>query len=172
MSRSFSIPQLTPWMYGDTTSHMNVSQGPLSSRAVRILQALIRNLVPPTEALDYTSLELEAVRAMARLVREFPKFFRWGFMATLVLFEYLPFVFGFGTSRFSHLPPERQFQYMDGWAKSRLSLRREIFVSLRGVVLLAYCSNKRVWEYIGYQPEGHMRERIQLREEILRRQAT
>jgi hypothetical protein len=43
-------------------------------------------------------------------------------------------ILGFHRSTFTELRPEQRLRYLEGWAKSRLSLRRAAFQALRGFV--------------------------------------
>ena len=135
---------------------------------IRVFLRLAENLFPPAE-FNLEGIENDLVRNFRRMVKEFPKCFRWGFFLGIRLFEWLPFLFGFGFSRFSSLPPQRQMTYVDNWACCRFVPKREFFKTLRAFVMLVVFSDRRVWEYIGYNPEPHIRERIKMREEWLKR---
>ena len=135
----------------------------------RVLLRLAENLFPSAE-FSLEGIEGDLVKNFERMVKEFPQCFRWGFFLGIRLFEWLPFLFGFGFSRFSFLPPQRQMAYVDNWAFSRFIPKREFFKTLRAFVMLIVFSDKRVWEYIGYDPEPHIEQRIQMRTEWLQRQ--
>lgn len=134
-----------------------------------LLKALIQVLVPPTDQLPLEGIEEKIVSDADRLLFEFPKLFQWGLIWGMRLFNGLPFIFGFGLMTFVSLSAISQKKYVDGWAQSKIIIKREFFKTLKAFVLLVYFSDKRVWEYIGYDPEPHMKERIKLREEILKR---
>ncbi len=133
------------------------------------LKALIPVLVPPTDQLPLEGIAEKILSDADRLIFEFPKLFRWGLVWGMRFFNWLPFLFGFGLITFVNLSAESQKKYVDGWAQSKIIVKREFFKTLKAFVLLVYFSDKRVWDYIGYDPEPHMQERIKLREDILKR---
>lgn len=136
------------------------------------MRALIPVLVPPVPDLDVSGIEEGIIRDLGRALFEFPKFFRWGFLLGVYLFECLPFLSGFGFVRFSSLSLENRARYMREWAESRLIPKREFFKGFKGIVMMIYFSDRRVWTYLEYDPVPHMEGRIRLREEILQRSST
>lgn len=137
--------------------------------AARVIKALVHVLVPPVPELADEGIEETVVRDVGRILFEFQKFFRWGFILGLALFEWLPFLSGFGFVRFSSLSPENRARYVAEWAESRLLPKREFFKGVKGIVIMIYFSDRRVWSYINYDPVPHMEEKIQLRQDILAR---
>ncbi|MBI4411116.1 MAG: hypothetical protein HY541_01370 [Deltaproteobacteria bacterium] len=145
---------------------MPPSRKSLPKDIARVLLKLAENLFPRSE-FDLQGIEHDLVKNCERMIAEFPKCFRWGFFLGIRLFEWLPFLFGFGFSRFSSLPEPRQMTYVDHWALCRFIPKREFFKTLRAFVMLVVFSDKRVWEYIGYDPEPHIKQRIQMRKDFL-----
>lgn len=65
-------------------------------------------------------------------------------------FEWMPPVLAFEFGRFTNLAPERQDEYIRGWAKSRFELRRIAFQALKNLAMLGYYSQDATWGGIGY----------------------
>lgn len=131
------------------------------------LFALTNVLTPQTEDLVIDDLQEKIQRDANRMILEFPKLMRWGFIIGIRFFEWLPFIFGFGLSRFSKLSPKHQNKYVAGWAFSRIIAKREFFKTLRAFVMLVFFCDERAWEYVGYDPEPHLKQRIQMRKDML-----
>lgn len=145
---------------------------PSSKRSVpsdlkRVLSAMSQTFVPDTGGADLTGIENEVISGCGRLMFNFSKLTIWLVTWGLRFLEWFPFLFGFGFNRFSKLSLESRTRYLDGWARSRWSVRREFFKAMKGLVMMAYFADRRIWNYIGYNPEPHMEERIRMREEIL-----
>lgn len=138
----------------------------------KVMKVLIRNLVPQPEDLHLNNIEESVIFNAGRMVFEFPPLFRRSFVWAVRFFEWTPLLFGFGLSRFSHLSEKKQLKYVDNWALSCSVVKREIFKVLKGLIMIVYFSDKRVWSYIGYDPAPHMAERIQMRENIIAQEQT
>ena len=135
----------------------------------RVVRALVHVLVPPVKEFSDEGIEETVVRDMGRMVFEFQKFSRWGLLLGIALFEWFPFLSGFGFVRFSNLSLESRARYVREWAESRFLAKREFFKALKGMIIMIYFSDKRVWAYLDYNPVPHMEEKIKLREEIIAR---
>lgn len=140
------------------------------SNCAKVLIALSHVLTPQSEDLVLDGVEEVIIRNANKLIREFPTLFRLGFIFGIRLFEWLPFLFGFGLRRFSKLSSKHQRGYVDNWAESRFIPKREFFKTLRTVVMIGFFSDKRVWTYVGYDPEPHLAQRIQMRKDLLAKQ--
>jgi hypothetical protein len=68
----------------------------------------------------------------------------------LRLVEWGPLLFERRFARFTHLEAGAQNVALDGWMRSRLSLRRMGFYALRNLALLGYWSQDETWPLIGY----------------------
>lgn len=69
----------------------------------------------------------------------------------LRLFEYGPFVFDLGFSRFSRMTEAEQDASLECWMTSRLQVRRLAFLALRNLSMLGYWSQPETWHLIGYR---------------------
>ncbi|MBI2338962.1 MAG: hypothetical protein HYU99_01140 [Deltaproteobacteria bacterium] len=148
---------------------MPPSRKSLPKTIVQVLLRLAENLFPRSE-FDLVGVEGDIVKNCERMVHEFPKCFRWGFFLGVRLFEWLPFLCGFGFARFTKLSPQSQMAYVDRWALAKFIPMREFFKTLRAFVMLVVFSDRRLWEYIGYDPDPHIKQRIEMRKEWLARQ--
>lgn len=133
----------------------------------RILKALVLVVVPIDSELQIQDMEQGMERGMTQIINEFASCFRWGFLMGLRFFEWSPLLFGYGFVRFSSLSLPKQEKYVESWANSRLIFKREFFKAASGLAKIVFFSMKEVWNYIGYNPEPHMRERIELRKKLM-----
>jgi len=136
----------------------------------KVMIALSKILVPRNDDLVLDGIDDYLLRYGNKMMNEMPKLLRFGLFMGMRVFEWLPFIFGFGLSRFSKLNSRHQAEYIKGWAESRLLPKREFFKTLRAFVMLIVYSNKQIWEYIGYDPEPHLKQRIQMRKDLLAQQ--
>lgn len=134
----------------------------------RVLEALLYYLVPEAHTDIYRGLNQEVLVGSERILREFQWLIRFGFFLGVRLFNWLPFLFGYGFTQFTRLSPEMQTRYAESWALSRLSFKREFFQGLKGLVLVVCFSNQRLWKEIGYEPKTHLAGRIQMRQDLMK----
>ena len=132
-----------------------------------ILAALIGALIVEPSDLVVPDKEGETLKKIETLLREFPRLMRFGFLCLLVVFDRLPVFFSFGFTRFIHLNLEQQQSYAERWHNTSNTVLREIFKSLRGIVMVAYFSQHAVWNYIGYNPKKYAADRIALRHKVM-----
>jgi choline dehydrogenase-like flavoprotein len=64
--------------------------------------------------------------------------------------EYGAPIFTGSPHRFTRLSPEKQEDYLRGWAQSRLELRRQGIASLKALIMIAYYGREEAWEAVGY----------------------
>ena len=76
--------------------------------------------------------------------------------AMFVLFEQATLLFparGVGAfRRFSAMNPEQRVRYLEGWARSRLALRRMAFAALKAVLVMGYLGNAANLRALGLEP--------------------
>lgn len=120
----------------------------------------VRSLIPPEK--------------MARVIQEdtylmlfhLPVFMQRVLKIGMMVFEWTPLLWGFGFKRFSKMTEETQLAYINDWTYSRLAPKRDLVKGLRALVMTVTCDQEPVWNYIGYAPEKHIQDRIQLRQKI------
>lgn len=139
----------------------------LSKRVRKILVSLAEALIVEPHDLEISQKEEEMLRRCELLMREMPGYFRFILNLAFFFFNNMTILFGFGIRDFTSLPLEAKQIYTDRWLKTKMTILREIFKALRGLVMMTYFSHPDVWRYIGYDPAGHVKERIALRETIL-----
>jgi len=144
----------------------NVYQIP--PRAKRILTALSYALVTEPPELIIKNRDEELIRRCESILKEFPFLLRIGFTLGVYVFDRVTFLFGFGFRRFVNLKANRQKEYAQKWLLSRVHLIRDIMAGLRGMLMICYFSHKDIWEYIEYDPVSHAKERIALREKLMK----
>ena len=75
-------------------------------------------------------------------VKQLPKALRRQLRFALLLFQWGPPLFIRKPCRFTQLAPRDAVKYIEGWAKSRLGIRRKLFRGLRDVTFLGYYSTR------------------------------
>lgn len=135
--------------------------------AQNAVRSLIPHLTGPTDAIPLEDMVIKVLSGMRKILFGFQTLYRVGFVLGIMAFEWCPFAFGFGFCRFSLLSFESQEKYCHSWSESRFYTFREFFKSLKGLAMLAYFSEPKVWAYIGYDPEPHIKKRIIMRQEFL-----
>jgi hypothetical protein len=119
----------------------------LNTSHSRILRALGDTLLPSTGPGDPSGAEIvpDAVdELLASMTPADSK--RVG--ALLVVFD-LAALPAYGR-RFSNLSEERRTRYVEGWMRSRLTLRRVIYRALRSLCLSTYYQDARTWSSMKY----------------------
>ncbi|MFH1130907.1 MAG: hypothetical protein V1754_06200 [Pseudomonadota bacterium] len=165
---SSQAPRTSPSVSGKGPGH-------LSNKARRILRILISVIIPRNDEINL-ALEQEMVDFVDSYIVHFPRILRFLFPFGLYLLEYGTWFFCFSWRKFSKLSPERRALYIDGWAKSRFLLKRELFKGIKGLALLAFYSQPRIAEILGYRCEEWIvfakRRRLEQHgDDILKREA-
>ena len=75
-------------------------------------------------------------------VQQLPKALRKQLRFGLYLFQWGPLLFIGKPCRFTQLDPRDAIRYIEGWAKSRFSVRRRLFRGLRDIAFLGFYSNQ------------------------------
>lgn len=140
----------------------------LSARACRVILALKSALIQVPPELVVRDVDHLLLLRAELLIRQFPRTFRWGFLMGIYLFDRLTFFFGHGVLRFVQLKDDSRRQYCDRWLHSRFRFFRDVITGLRGLVMVTYFSNQDIWQYIGYDPHTHVKQRIAMREALLK----
>ena len=87
-------------------------------------------------ALDTPIITIDA------FVQQLPKTLRVRLRFGLHLFQWGPLLFIGKSNRFTQLSPRDAVKYIEGWAKSRLQIRRRLFRGLRDIAFLGFYSNQ------------------------------
>ena len=90
--------------------------------------------VPCDTALDIPLITIDT------FVKQLPKALRTQLRFALLLFQWGPLLFIRKPCRFTQLASRDAVKYIEGWAKSRLRLRRKLFRGLRDIAFLGYYS--------------------------------
>ena len=103
-----------------------------------ILKSICAYMVglPEDTALDIPVIVIDSfVQQLPRALREQLRF-------GLHLFQWGPPLFLGKQCRFTELVPRDAIRYIEGWAKSRFSVRRRLFRGLRDIAFLGFYSNQ------------------------------
>lgn len=112
------------------------------------------------------------LQGISQLLFEYSPLFRRLFLLGIHAFEWMPFFFGFGLTRFTRLSQTLAEAYIHRWESCRFFALREFFKGFKAVLTLVYFSDRTVWRYLGYDPDAHVARRLELRQEILSRKDT
>jgi hypothetical protein len=126
--------------------------GPWSRRIL----ASLAGVVTPEEAGAPSVPAQQIVDFIDEWVRYMPRLLRVLFPVGLLLLELGAFVLGPSLLPFSLMSSPRQRRYVDGWVHARWRLRRDLVKAVKGLCLLAYYSDPRVMDHLGYTVEEHV----------------
>lgn len=145
-----------------------MSQRPLlNAYARRVMVSLCEILLPddPEVGVHHQEMIDGVIARFERMMGHAPAYLRFVFPLGLFALEWGTLVF-MGTLRpLSRLTPEEQDRYLDGWTKSRLLPRRELFKGVKALCMMGYYSHPAVLAHIGYEPEPWVAEAIRKRNE-------
>ena len=122
----------------------------LSAKEAIVLGAIARRMVAPDERGAPSTDEMDAVRAADEYVAGLPEDLSSDLKALLHLVEHAPIVLSLRPSRFTRLDAAAQDAVLDGWATSRLAVRRQGFTALKSLVMLAYYGDPRSFSIPGW----------------------
>lgn len=139
----------------------------LPASVKKVLVAVLHFILPESKTEKFSECHEALLRDAPLIIGEMQGFQRWGFFIGIKLFSLLPFLFGFGFKKFSSLSDDKQFHYIDKWSKSDVSFFRDLWKGMSSIVIMIAFSQKSVWNEIGYFPDEHMEERINLRRKLM-----
>ena len=126
--------------------------GPWSRRVVRALAEVV---LP--DGADAEPVPTSEIVAFAEsYVPHMPTLLRLLFPVGLMMLELGAFVLAPSLLPFSSMSLARRRRYVDGWVHARWRLRRDLIKAVKGLCLLAYYSDRRVQERLGYFVEAHV----------------
>ena len=141
----------------------------LPKNVQKILIALADALILEPEDLKISERNEGMLHRCEILMQEMPRYFRFVLRIAFFFFNNMTILFGFGIKNFVSLSPDAKRAYTDRWLKTKITILREIFKALRGLVMMTYFSHPDVWRYIGYDPASHVKERLVLRKRLVER---
>ena len=128
----------------------------LARRDVAFLDAAADVFFPAGEGMPLSGKEADLPGYADDYLAQLPVSKRRLILALLSLFEQGPLLWparGVGAfRRFSSLDPEQRVRVMQGWADSRLFLRRMAFSALKAVLILGYLGRSESLESLGFSP--------------------
>jgi len=141
---------------------------PLGRSARVVLRALIGALCPSGDG-PHSPRLLESVEVGARrFLRYMHPTMARGLWLGLFILDWLPVLTFKSAGRLHRLRPERARAFVARWARSRFKAVRLLMTGVRSLVLSVYYDQADVHEAMGYRPIPFLRERIALRESLLR----
>ena len=125
----------------------------LSPKEAIVLSAIFsRMLAPAPEAATVPDLPdpFSCVRFADGYLARLPPHLSSDVRALIQLVEHSPFLFSLSPSRFTRLSPTHQDAILDGWATSRLTVRRQGFVALKSLAMMAFYGDPRTFAIPGF----------------------
>ncbi len=122
----------------------------LDDHQYRTLQSLVDVMFPPNPALQVDTITLDLPRAFDNFLADEPEHNRRDLGHALTLVEFGPLLFEGRWVTFSGLPVDERAVHWDGWASSRVLLRRQVSLAMRKFFHLVYFDQPEVWPLIGY----------------------
>jgi hypothetical protein len=140
---------------------------PLGPRARLILRALIDALCPRSRAPRPSDLGDRVELGARRMLRYMHPFVARALWVGLFLLDWLPVLTLSSRGRLHRLSPDRASALVARYARSRVRALRLLVTGMRGLVLGVYFDQSEVHEAMRYAPVGFLRDRIQLRTELV-----
>ncbi|MSP63723.1 MAG: hypothetical protein EXR72_25935 [Myxococcales bacterium] len=122
----------------------------LSHKEYLILAAICRRMLAPDEGGAVSPDEIEAALVIDGYLAGLPDAISSDVRALLHLVEHTPLLFDLRFSRFTHLDGAAQDAVLDGWATSRIDLRRRGFQALKALAMLGYYDDPRTFAILDY----------------------
>jgi hypothetical protein len=129
----------------------------LGRRSRRTLRALAEVILPTDVEAGIAPDVDGAVDFVDGVVAQMPRILRLAFPVGLLLLELGTWLWLPSLLPFSRLDRERRERYVRGWIHARWLLRRDLIKGVKGLCLLAFYSDPRVMEHLGYRPDAHAR---------------
>ncbi len=144
---------------------------PLSARAEALLLHVARALLPPPPAPRGDEIEARVVRHARVMFQYMPPHTAKGVVGALFALDAMPVLTFGGRRRLSQMSPEEASGAIQRIADSPLLPVRMLALAPKGIILSAYFDQPEVHAAVGYEAEPFFRERIALRQRLLRGEA-
>ncbi|MSP62225.1 MAG: hypothetical protein EXR72_18210 [Myxococcales bacterium] len=122
----------------------------LSQKEYLILAAICRRMLAPDEGGAASPDEIEAALVIDGYLAGLPEAITSDVRALLHLVEHTPFLFSLRFARFTRLDAAAQDAVLEGWATSRIDLRRRGFQALKALAMLGYYDDPRTFAILDY----------------------
>ncbi len=142
---------------------------PAPPRWQSVLLALTQALSVLPASLDQSRIEAHFLQSLRGFAKTMPVFHFFFLRLACLAFEILPLFFGLGAAFYTQLPVAARKIYFERWLNARCVLFRDIAKMLRSLACVFYFSSPEIWRHMDYDPHTHIRERIQLRETLLKK---
>ena len=128
----------------------------VARREAAFLEAAGEATFPAGGAIPLSGRDADLPGYADGFLESLPRHLRLQVRAMLMLFEQATIFFPApgrgGRRRFSSLSEEQRVAVLDGWARSRLFLRRIAFTALRAVLTMGYLGHPVAMRYLGLAP--------------------
>lgn len=140
---------------GTSTTGARRETRALGAWSRRIVRALAEVVLPDSaDAPQVPSARV--VDFVDGFVPHLPRLLRLLFPVGLLMLELGAFMLAPSLVPFSSMSLARRRRYVDGWVHARWQLRRDLIKAVKGLCLMAYYSDTRVAERLGYAVEAHV----------------
>ncbi len=116
-----------------------------------IVHAITDTIIPPGGAFDVDPKVVDPVLLFDNYIDNMSRLQLKAIKAVIYTIEYAPLVTRL--KRFTKMSPEQRLKYLQGWENSRIFTKRNIFLLIKMLALMAFYSDDAVAEAIHYHPE-------------------
>ncbi len=116
-----------------------------------IVRAIAETIIPPGGAFDVDPQAVDPVLLFDNYIDGLSRLQLKAIRAIISAIEYAPLVTRL--TRFTKMSPDQRLSYLQGWEKSRILSKRNIFLLLKMLIMMSYYSDDTVAEAIQYHPE-------------------
>ncbi len=116
-----------------------------------ILHAITDTIIPPGGAFDVDSEVVDPVLLFDNYIDSMCKLQLKTIKTIIYVIEYTPMVTRL--KKFTKMSSEQRLKYLQGWENSRISSKRNLFLLIKMLILMAFYSNDAVANAINYHPE-------------------
>ena len=130
---------------------MQVRRGPLDALELAVLAALVRRLCPVEEVdVGATIPVAEVLQAVEQYLHRIPPPKAATYRDLLVVWEYVPWIWGPRRARFTDLDAGEQHALLERWSLAPERSRRAMYKALRTPPLLAFWTRPATWPFVGF----------------------
>jgi len=140
---------------------------PMGAATLRVLDAIVRAVVPPPPAPHAPGMEKEIATTVRVMMQYMPPLSARGFVLLLHFLNWSPLWRLRGLLPLTRIRSERASRILTGIASSRWLLIRLLMLGPKGLVLSAYFDRDDVHQVLRYDPTTFIRSRIELRQRLL-----
>ncbi len=126
----------------------------------RILEVFLETVLPEIPGSDNNLIRRKTLEDLDGFLVGMTPILRFLYNLGVYLIQFGSIIFGHSFLPFTWMSKESRIRYIEKWEKSRLSQRRNIILAYRSTAMLAFYSQTEVLNYLHYDIESHIKERM------------